>query len=252
MGPSADLYSIGCLLTDLLQLRPPFWGGSPIEVLAKQMFSQPPPLARPPDAEPVPPLLERLRLDLLAKSPEKRPADADDVKARLHEAMSAEATLARLPTRKGDEPLGDRVARAPAWGPTAEAGETAPPTTRTRAREVGFLRLAREPGGVGDEQETGLAAHKLDVVVLARAADASARSLGVVIVDAGSLVDEATATLAELRRADARCRVVVCATDLTTERMNALVAAGAADVLRYPVATDTLARKLDRVIRRGR
>ncbi len=79
-----------------------------------------------------------------------------------------------------------------------------------------------------------------------------ARSLGVVIVDAGSRIDEATFAVAALRKADASCRVVVCAAGLTTDRMNMLVAAGAADVLRYPVTTDNLARKLERVIRRGR
>jgi serine/threonine-protein kinase len=77
-------------------------------------------------------------------------------------------------------------------------------------------------------------------------------NLGVIVIDAGGMVDEAAARLAELRRANPRCHVVVCAADLTTERMNALVAAGAADVVRYPVAADNLARKLDRVIRRGR
>ncbi len=160
VGPSADLYSIGCLLTDMLQLRPPFSGGSSIEILAKQMFTQPPPLTRPEGAEPVPQLLERLRLDLLSKSPERRPRDADDVKVRLYEAMSAEATEARLPTRKGDEPLGDRLARAPTW----EGGDAAPQTTRTRARAIALLRLTREPGGVSDEHETGLGAHKLEVI----------------------------------------------------------------------------------------
>src|SRR5262249_53904380 len=126
VGPSADIYSIGCLLTEMLQLKPPFQGGSAIELLAKQMFAPPPPLDPPSSAEPVPPLLERLRLDLLSKSPQKRPKDAAAVKVRLHEALSVEATEARLPTRKGDEPLGDRAERAPHW----EGGEPAPDTTR--------------------------------------------------------------------------------------------------------------------------
>ncbi len=247
VGPSADLYSIGCLLTEMLQLRPPFRGGSSIEVLAKQMFTQPPPLSRPPDAEPVPPLLERLRLDLLSKAPEKRPKDAADAKKRLVEAMSPEATLARLPTRKGAEPLGDRAERNPHW----EGGDTMPQTTRTRPRGVALLRLGAEPGGVDDAQQTGLAAHKLEAVVIARVADLTP-SLRVVVVDAGSHLDQATAALTELRRLRPRCRVLVCAADLTTDRMNALVASGAADVLRYPVTADNLARKLERVLRRGR
>ena len=172
------------------------------------------------------------------------------MKARLQEALSEEATLARLPTRKGDEPLGDRQARAPQW--TAPSIEAAPTTTRTRPRAVALLRLAHETGGVGDEHETGLSAHKLEVVIVERAADAASQALGVVVVDAGSRIDEAAAVIGELRRASPTCRPLVCAADLTTERMNALVAAGAADVLRYPVTVDALARKLERLIRRGR
>jgi serine/threonine-protein kinase len=184
---------------------------------------------------------------LLSKSPEKRPHDAADVKARLYEALSAEATLARLPTRKGSEPLGDRAERAPHW----EGGDTMPQTTRTRPREVGLLRLGDEPGGVDDAQQTGLSAHKLEAIVVATAA-AVGPKLGVLVIDAGSHLDAATAVLGELRRERPRCRVLVCAADLTTDRMNILVAAGAADVLRYPVTADNLARKLERVLRRGR
>jgi serine/threonine-protein kinase len=248
VGPSADIYSIGCLLTELLQLRPPFQGSSAIEVLAKQMFTPPPPLSRPAGAEPVPPLLERLRLDLLSKSSEKRPRNAAEVKNRLLEAMSTEATEARLPTRKGDEPLGDRAARAVAWDPA----EPAPATTRTRARAVALVRLAEEGGGISPECETGLQAHKLEVTVLRTAAEIASKQIGVVVVDAANRFDEARALLAELRRNVPPCRVVVCAADLTTEHMNELVAAGAADVARYPITPDTLARKLERVIRRGR
>src|SRR5262249_54568203 len=161
--------------------------------------------------------------------PEKRPHDAADVRARLHEALSVERTLARLPTRKGDEPLGSRADRIPHWeGLGASASEAVPPTTRTRARAVGLIRLARDGGGVADEHETGLAAHKLDTLILQGATDPAGNDLGVLVVDAGSRIDEAAALLADLRRVSPRCRVVVCAGDLTTERMNTLVAAGAA------------------------
>ena len=248
VGPSADIYSIGCLLTEMLQLRPPFTGQSAIEVLAKQMFTPPPPLARPADAEPVPALLERLRLDLLAKAPEKRPRGAAEVKLRLAEAMSREAAEARLPTRKGDEPLGDRAARAPAWDPA----EPAPDTTRTRPRTVGLLRLAEIAGGVSSECETGLAAQKLEIVTVREAADAGELGLGVLVIDAGPRLAEARAALGALRRSAPACRAVVCAAELATPQMNELVAAGAADVARYPITPDALGRKLDRVLRRGR
>jgi serine/threonine-protein kinase len=249
VGPSADIYSIGCLLTELLQLRPPFTGASAIEVLAKQMFTPPPPLARPADAEPVPPLLERLRLDLLAKAPEKRPRTPAEAKQRLLEAMSLEATLARLPTRKGDEPLGDRAQRAPVWD---HAAESAPATTRTRPRTVGLLRLADVPGGVTGECETGLVAHKLEVLSMREIADAARLNLGIVVIDAGEDVGAARQLIGDLKKTAPSCRPIVCAAHLDTDHMNELVGAGAADVARYPITPDTLARKLERVLRRGR
>src|SRR5690606_7417818 len=78
VGPSTDLYAFGCLLACMLQGDPPFDGSSPIDVISKQMFAEPPPLERPDGLEPVPPLLERLRLELLAKKAHKRPATAAD------------------------------------------------------------------------------------------------------------------------------------------------------------------------------
>jgi serine/threonine-protein kinase len=212
------------------------------------MFAPPPPLTRGPDAEPVPPLLERLRLDLLAKVPEKRPATAADAKQRLQEAMSRERTEARLPTRKGDEPLGDRAARAPVW----DRQESAPRTERTIQRTVGLLRFTDDPGGITGECETGLRAHRLDVVPLRALADVAAQGVTVVVLDVAGKIDEARAALETLKKIAPACHAVVCAAQLDTERMNALVGAGAADVARYPVTPDALSRKLERVLKRGR
>jgi eukaryotic-like serine/threonine-protein kinase len=74
----------------------------------------------------------------------------------------------------------------------------------------------------------------------------------VVVLDAGARHDEARGVLRALTAQSPPCRAIVCAADLTTERMNELVAAGAADVLRYPVTADTLGKKVERVLRRGR
>ena len=107
-----DLYAVGCLLTTMLQGEPPFDGAAAMDVIAKQMFLPPPPLRRPPEAEPVPPLLERLRMDLLAKQAHARPKDAATTAERLREAISPDAHAKRLPSRKGDIPLGSRNERA--------------------------------------------------------------------------------------------------------------------------------------------
>jgi serine/threonine-protein kinase len=166
--------------------------------------------------------------------------------------MSAEATLARLPTRKGDEPLGDRAARAPDWraprgGDTIAYGKG----KGVVRRDVGLLRVASRYAGVDEEIATGLAAYDVDLRAMtdARAVPPAAAA---VVVDAGDRLDGALAALEAVRAAAPGTPVLVCAAGLDTDGVNALVAAGAADVLRYPVATDKLARKLSRVIRHGR
>jgi serine/threonine-protein kinase len=248
VGPSSDLYAIGCVLTTLLQGKPPFYGLPPIVLFSKHMFSPPPPLDRPEGAEPVPPLLERLRLDLLAKHPDRRPQSAAEARARLAEAMSPDAEEARLPARKGGEPLGGRLSRAPAWTATDAAIAREPIAGRT----VGLLRLVPAPLGLNEACATGLDAEGIHLVDVPGVAALAEADLPVVVVDAGPDVGGACAVLAEIARAAPRARAVVCAAELDQGRINALVAAGAADVVRYPVTPDVLARKLARVLRRGR
>jgi predicted Ser/Thr protein kinase len=243
VGPSADLYAFGCILTDLLQLMPPFSGAKPIEIITQQLFLPPPPLKRPSDAEPVPPLLERLRLELLAKSPAGRPPTATLARERLEEALSAEATALRLPARKGDEPLGSRAERVPEWTrraiPIPAAGPADP-----LGHQVGLVRLAPLAGGVESECVTGLAAQGVGVTL--------GDDANVVVLDAGSDVDAAKLWLDDHRAAAKGPRVLVCVANLTAVRMNLLIGAGAADVLAYPVTADALGRKVLRILRRGR
>jgi len=249
VGPSADLYSIGCVLTALLQLRPPFRERSPMDTMAKHMFSPVPPLSRPAGAEPVPPLLERLRLSLLAKKPEQRPKNAAEIKRLLLEAMSPEAAEAKLPERKDDTPLGERSARAPEW----DHNELEARAAEERPRTVGLFRLAPKGAGIDEACETALAAQRMRVIELVDVErDLGPQTPSVLVIDAGMDVDGACAKVAAVASRHKETRVVVCAEGLSSARMNALVAAGAADVVRYPVTPDTLAKKVDRVLRRGR
>ncbi len=258
VGPSADLYSLGCVLTELLQLKPPFSGPSAIDIVARHMFSPPPPLKRPPESEPVPPLLERLRLDLLAKIPERRPLTAADARARLLAAVAPGGTEAHLPSRKEGDAFGDRVARAPEWqkpspseparAPSMSANDPTMPTALSR-RRVGLVRVPFA-GELSQLEETGLDAHEISLVVARSAEDLVDQGIKVAVLDAGAAFESARERLAALTRAG--LKVVVCAAELTTERINALVAGGASDVVSYPISPDALARKLGRVLRRGR
>jgi serine/threonine-protein kinase len=80
-GPSADLYALGIMLFEMLTARLPFEARDPATWLMKHMRETPPHLrVLLPQA---PEALDRLLFDLMAKTPEGRPADAHRVQAAL-------------------------------------------------------------------------------------------------------------------------------------------------------------------------
>ena len=92
----SDLYSFGCVLYELLVGAPPFAVGDPLVILLDHRDTAPrPPRELRPE---IPRLLEDIVLDLLAKAPEDRPADAGAVLRRLDELNPAgrTGTIAQL------------------------------------------------------------------------------------------------------------------------------------------------------------
>src|SRR5690606_25947165 len=83
--PSADhridLYAVGLLAYELLAGKSPFASKSPPDTMAAQFTREPPPLETIRDD--VPPALASLVRRLLAKRPEDRPADAQQVLTAL-------------------------------------------------------------------------------------------------------------------------------------------------------------------------
>ncbi len=238
VGPSTDLYAVGCLLTTLLQGTPPFEASSAMDVMARQMFLPPGPLQRPENAEPIPPLLERLRLDLLAKQPHGRPRDAATTAERLREALSEVDHARRLPPRKQDVPIGTRDDRSPTWTHTALGASRL--AHEVEPCKVSVMVLSPHPDGWSDSYHAGLAAQG---IVAERG---SCTTGDAVVLDAAENLDEAVATL----RTCGTAPVIVCAAHLGSDEMNRLIEAGAADVVRYPISIDTLAKRIRRACKR--
>jgi serine/threonine-protein kinase len=83
----ADLYALGCVAYWLLTGRLVFEGETAMAVLLAHAKDEPTPPSKLSEVE-IPESLERLTLELLAKSPDDRPADAPEVLRRLREIES--------------------------------------------------------------------------------------------------------------------------------------------------------------------
>ncbi len=216
--------------------------------MTQQMFVPPPPLRRASTVPPVPPLLERLRLSLLAKHPEQRPQSIAEVKRLLEEAMSEEAAAQRFPGRKPDV-----VGRGDLHGPmlSGPPGALSGPPGALSGRPlagltIGLVRLTSREDGLGASCTTGLSAQGIQWTEPFGGGQAASLPYQAIVLDAGSDVEAAAAWLREKAPS---VPVVVCLADVTTDRMNTLIAAGAKDIVPYPVTSDVVAKKVKRAAR---
>ncbi|MGW3045867.1 protein kinase domain-containing protein [Kitasatospora sp. NPDC001159] len=98
VGPASDLYSLGCLLHHLLTGAPPFGGRELLSQLVAHASETPEPPSR--SRPGLPPELDALAAELLAKDPEQRPASAAETAARLGavaELLGTQPTVASAP-----------------------------------------------------------------------------------------------------------------------------------------------------------
>jgi len=130
VDPRSDLYSLGCVLYEMLTARPPFSGDSPVAVAYKHVQEQPIP---PSQINPtVPAALEAVDMKLLNKDPFMRYPSAEDLRIDLRRFLEGKPVAAAGALAAGGAIAGGTLAAdATTAVPVANAGAGfgGPPTT---------------------------------------------------------------------------------------------------------------------------
>jgi len=256
VGPAADVYSLACVLYELVAGVPPF-DGTVAQLLTKQAYEEPPSLRERSPERSVSAELDALVTDMLRKSAAHRPS-AQRVLERLRHLGETDAE--RL--RRADDPayVGPRSQRAvratgaasaatqlldtnsPAAGPQ--------PTAETVRGDASSPADGAEPnldvcvrGELDSELVLAMATNGIRLIALADGAPVPG-DCGIVFAPGAE-----PATVAAEAQSHA---AVVTDTDIRdSDRIVALIRAGADDVVARPLDPGALARKLRSLARRN-
>jgi predicted ATPase/class 3 adenylate cyclase len=141
--PRSDLYSLGALVYELLTGQPPFPGDDAVAIISQHLNSEP--VAPSQIVDSIPPGLDRLILDLLAKRPEERPESAAEFRRRLAEVREGHLDDAAEEEAPEENPL-DRLARGVFVGRDRELGELRTALDDALSGRGRLLLLVGEPG----------------------------------------------------------------------------------------------------------
>ncbi|MBI1886376.1 MAG: protein kinase, partial [Chloroflexi bacterium] len=138
-----DLYSLGCVLYEIVTGRPPFLGDDAVAIISQHINTAPvAPSWHNPE---IPRALEALILRLLAKTPEERPERAAAVRQALSAIASTASTVAERVVQEEANPL-DRLAGGVFVGREKELDELRAGLEDALSAHGRLLMLVGEPG----------------------------------------------------------------------------------------------------------
>ena len=155
VDPRSDLYSLGCVLYEMLTARPPFSGDSPVAVAYKHVQEQPIP---PSQINPtIPAALEAVDMQLLNKDPFLRYPSAEDLRTDLRRFLDGKPVAAAGALVAGGVIAADATTAVPttasgagfAGPPTTAMNYTPPPEKKRTGLYVGILVAVLAIAGLG-------------------------------------------------------------------------------------------------------
>jgi serine/threonine-protein kinase len=236
VGPAADVYSLGCVLHEMVTGVVPFSGDDEFEIISRHVYT---PVTPPRDAFPdrnIPPSLDALVVDMLAKDQDRRPTPAQVIERLAPIGADASARERGHDTWRHL----DRESRMV----SAPRGTLDKPTLTDV--EIGYARSKTLAviGSLEEPVKRALATNGLRAV---ERTATEARVEGAVAVFApGASLEQ----LAEL--AGAGLPVLTDAESADMGRISELLAIGIDDVVPLPHQGEELARKVWRAIRKSK
>jgi serine/threonine protein kinase len=230
----SDLYALGCMLYELILGQPPFGEAPVAEVMSGHLYRPPVPLLQLRPQLDVPPALDSLILECLAKVKEQRPENAQVMRLRLRQSLAPSTPSSPLPRGEGKKK--ERPLPAPVPKHIDVPSEL----------PVGVLEAGAASGSLG--VSTALGAAGFRVVPFSEGQPLDGLRALVIVPVAGSNALELARVLASRTQAPP---VLLCGEDDLTV-MTRAIEGGIYDYVPLPLDPLELCRKVARALRARR